>query len=669
MDFLEHVNASLPNMGGAVGLRIREQEQTRVVWLRDQALFTSSSGYLSDDDVVVVTEYQSSKALLGGVRVKQTAFVPPSSAVLVNRFSVTGSWPSSTTVELISYANLAPCTHKIPSLPLADWLLDIFNDFAVLVDTSSSSTDALLHFRPDQPSFYPILSFLLANPPSNLSQSAVNGFAQSIDTIFGPGIFFALSCAGGCDSMATFPVTTADPSFESPSPVTFGRGFSLLTKRIQAVANDASTDGTSNATTATFYLAAGRSRAEALQTLDAARLNPNFQLLNETLAFWQKYVASLSLPVLGQPSGVSFAKRAMISIAIGTVHDALNNTAAAIVASVDSQTPYGFDWPRDGLFLNDALYAAGDPSDFELVTRHNLFYAAVQRASESDPLFKGTYAMNYYPDGLPGGPVPLEIDEVGLAAFNMARHVPLLSSASERARYTSLVWPAVEASMRFACVWTDNRTGLPLPANEDDTFALTQGIQGSIALWMALQEAISVGTAYNLSSAATLASWQQRFEQLGNAIQKSFYDPATGTWGIHGKGSSIRGASWFLWPAQFFPFASPQARQQALALWNATSPMFTGVPGFYGYQVESMLGIARVFVAHNDTQGLSQVRAALDIMLNQVATPARHLGEFYYATPGCTDSSSVGLCFLNSNDLPHLYEQSLLYLLSMYFHS
>jgi GH15 family glucan-1,4-alpha-glucosidase len=69
-------------------------------------------------------------------------------------------------------------------------------------------------------------------------------------------------------------------------------------------------------------------------------------------ANWRGFVSDLNLPSVLDATAVAFSKRALISLRTASAAAAGNSTA--IVASVDNQTPYGFDWLRDGAFLNQA---------------------------------------------------------------------------------------------------------------------------------------------------------------------------------------------------------------------------------------------------------------------------------------------------------------------------
>ena len=71
----------------------------------------------------------------------------------------------------------------------------------------------------------------------------------------------------------------------------------------------------------------------------------------------------------------------LISLRLAHVSD-----SGAIVASVNTQGPYGEDWIRDGSFLNRMLDENGLT---DWVTAHNLFYARVQASPDNPSLLRG----------------------------------------------------------------------------------------------------------------------------------------------------------------------------------------------------------------------------------------------------------------------------------------
>jgi len=76
-------------------------------------------------------------------------------------------------------------------------------------------------------------------------------------------------------------------------------------------------------------------------------------------------------PNTDDPLVSAFARRSLI-----VMRTATDNASGAIVASIDTQGPYGEDWVRDGSFINHALDVAGF---HDTVGRHERFSARVQR--------------------------------------------------------------------------------------------------------------------------------------------------------------------------------------------------------------------------------------------------------------------------------------------------
>src|SRR2546423_1575458 len=114
------------------------------------------------------------------------------------------------------------------------------------------------------------------------------------------------------------------------------------------------------------------------------------------------------------------ARRTFISVRLAMVGE-----SGAIVASADTQGPYGEDWIRDGAFINQLLDGNGFT---DAVTRHNLFYARVQASTDnpSPSRTPGNWPMASYGDGIDGAPIPWEIDETGLGMWALGSHAAYL---------------------------------------------------------------------------------------------------------------------------------------------------------------------------------------------------------------------------------------------------
>src|SRR5205823_3705105 len=120
---------------------------------------------------------------------------------------------------------------------------------------------------------------------------------------------------------------------------------------------------------------AGTDQATGKASSVAVALGFDRQLAAER-SDWHGFLARTRLPAGAPRRVVEVAKRSLIGVRLARVPE-----TGAIVASVNTQGPYGEDWIRDGAFINRLLDENGYTS---LVTQHNLFYARIQ-ASPANP--------------------------------------------------------------------------------------------------------------------------------------------------------------------------------------------------------------------------------------------------------------------------------------------
>src|SRR5262249_44780492 len=198
-------------------------------------------------------------------------------------------------------------------------------------------------------------------------------------------------------------------------------------------------------------------RDEAFELLRDARAGTPEAQRAATDAWWATFLAPARLPATTDPEVLTFARRSLV-----VMRTATDNASGAIVASVNIQPPYGEDWPRDGSFINAALDLAGY---HDLVSRHNRFYARVQRKTPApwsvlyafgacDPAHPvypncvpaGTYETNYFADPeatVAGNPISFEIDEAGLGVWTMWDHYHYLIDPAAAAQYLADVCPSI----------------------------------------------------------------------------------------------------------------------------------------------------------------------------------------------------------------------------------
>ena len=657
------------NMGILAGLAYFAGGQWGMTWFRDDPWVTSQT-YLTDSSNVLKTDHYNPEL---SVRVTFLSFVLPYRDVLVLRYEANRFEGSPVEgASLILFENLSPCLDKIPGLPIADWLLDSRNDFAALYD---SGRDAVVHFRPaGGKAALDKLDPLLADPPPDLQdpdlqnpdlQDEVDILADDLDAEFCNGVYIAIGSPRetlghqvGFDAtricMESPPWSYhAEDAFEDASDGTLSGSPIAACLANAALSWELDLSGPTDAVTiyAAFSDHSGESTG-ALALLESARQEPYQRHLEETEGWWADWLSTARLPGT-DPLIRRVARRSLISIKTGTDRD-----TGAIVASIASQSPYAQDWPRDGAIINYALDLAGY---HHMVTRHNLFYAWVQR---KEPLLgplgeivapAGTYATNYYADGMDGGPIPFEIDNAGLAVWTMAEHAKFLGGP-ERAAYLEEVWPAIRLGATELAACRDEETGLQCYANEDDNLVLTQGLQGAIAVYMALSAALEAGREVG-ARGDLVEAWNNRRDELKEAIIKEFWREAGHFDG--GTRHPRRPGSWLIWPARLLPYEDPRMADHARYLFDLVEPNLRKETAGSLYDSEAIMALAHIW--KRSTEEMEKIIWALDVLTKELPTE----GTNHYSEAYSIEYDGEEKVFVNRNAIPHIWSASLIYLASM----
>ncbi len=718
-----HVGA-LPEMGVFPGLAWEAEGEAGFTWLRDPPWTHRQSYTASTSDVVRTV---STDAELG-LRVTAFAFVLPGRDVLVLRYRIEREPDSRVRrARLVLYENLGPTLTRLPDFPVADTGLDHQNDFAVLYDPAE---DAVLHFLPGPERDFSILDPILRDPPADAAElrRAVGRLAAGLD---GEGVYVAIASRAPidayqagyddsplCDHQSAIArraiaalglppelTAVAEATFVCRSTVSNpdgplgacreARGWKHRAESAYRDALDGELSGApiaacqanaalareldlmAGAAEATFYLAAASTRAEAYSSLRAARSErggPSRQMA-ETEAWWADLLAPAILPRTDDEAVLRFSRRTLASLRTAT-----DRATGAIVASVATQPPYGLDWPRDGAFLNRALDEAGY---VDQVTRHNLFYARVQRRSfepwsiaysfqcPEDPAERsypecvppGTWEMNYYADpdeAVPGGPFSFEIDETGLGVWTLWDHAGYLVDASARRTYLAAVCPAIERAAATLAACRDPATGLACPASEDDNLELTQGLQSAETALLGLRSAIAASGACGFE-AAEVRAWEERAGELEQAMLRSFV--------VESPVPHLEGGrrAWVIWPLRLLPAADPLMLSHAEAIFReAVAPVLDRSVAVAGYNAENMLARAHLFRELGDEAELAATAERVRFFIRLLTTPGTgHMAEFASRVDRDLDGDGEAPDYLPQNDVPHVWQQSYLYLAAM----
>jgi hypothetical protein len=722
---LPHLGA-LDDQGAFAGLAYVTRDGGRgFTWLRDDA-WTHHQRYSADTSDVLIDDATDAQL---GLDVEAEHFVLPDRDVLVSHYTVRrrrGSPVRSAT--LVFYTNFSPTLARLPFFPVADWLLDFQNDFAAVYDHRDR---ALLHFLPASAEAFPH-DFTLVNPLLRAPPRSRRALRRAVDRLVTrltePGVYVAAGARPHDDGfqvgfddaplcaqetellervLAAFSLppallATARGLFEcatvvpSPGgPLGACRAANGWTWEAQSAYVDAASGRLSRSpiaacqanaalarrlrfhhgrAEATFDIAVADTRARALDLLRAARAERPARQRAATEAWWARWLAPAHLPATDDPLVTAFARRSLV-----VMRTAADAASGAIVASIDTQAPYGEDWVRDGSFIDHALDVAGY---HDLVSRHERFYARVQRTQPSgwSPLYSfppcdpahpvypdcippGTYETNYYADPaavVPGNPISFEIDEAGLGVWTMWDHYGFLTDPAERAAYLADLCPAIHRGAASLAACRDPATGLQCPANEDDNIPLTQGLQGAETVLLALESAAAAAGPCGFDPAEA-AGWQARAAELGQAIRAHFFVPGPPA---HFEGGR---PAWLLWPVGLLAPDDPLAQSHADWLaQRSVDPILSRTAPTGGYDAENLLAQAMLARARGDAAGLAAAQAAVRAFILELATPGTlHLSEFYARVPLDLDGDGIAPDYLAENDVPHVWEHAYLYLAAM----
>jgi len=652
---------SRENQGIFAGLAYLRDGQQHVTWFRDPQ-WTASQSYLSDHSNAALTSFHNPDLDL---RVSQIQFILPDRDVLVFRYELTSTRESPVSnPSLIFFENASPCLQKVPNLlAVSDWLLDFQNDFAALYDARN---DLLVHYRPEAgKELLSRLAPLYSSPPHTLP-GMVERVVDHLDEDFGPGIYLAIGAdretSGhqvGLDSSSpceqSVPWTYfAEDAFLDAQDGTLSGSPTAACQANAALQFDL--DLSSGSDTVTLYLAASGSwdgPDGARAVLENARRETG--PLDRTEQWWRDWISRARMPLTEDPQILGVAKRALISIKTAT-----DRGTGAIVASVSTQPPYSLDWPRDGAFLNHILDRAGY---HDMVSRHNRFYARVQRkeslldAAGRTVAPAGTFATNYFADGMEGWPIPFEIDNAGLAAWTMAEHASFLHG-EERSRYIREIWPAIRLTASELAACRDPENGLQCFANEGDSLEKTQGLVGAVAVYLALRSAGELGREAE-SDPSLPARWQSRAEELKQAVLDRFWNDE----GFFETGFPYpRGfVSWVIWPARLLPYSDPRMESHARQIFSFIEPHLRKETDYALYDAEAVSALAHIW--KGDEPRMEQLRWALDILTRELPTRGtRHYSEVY-----TVETTVAGRVFVPRTAVPHVWSAGLVTLAAMEF--
>jgi len=676
-----------PNQGAFLGLAVDTGDGFETTWLRDwpdiEQAYRNDRERSVDYSDEIVTEYVHDDL---GLEVAVHTVAARDDDVLARHVEVTRRPDSPVEgAKLLAFENLGLVVGKFPQYPIQDWCLEEDNAHrARYVDR----LDAVVHDR------------------TGVDQST--GEQSSVALAVGfAGASTGHQVGGDAYDPAAEPTGQAGPTrdaYDDAASGTLSGNDQYVGQATSALATTLSFGpGNGRATASeTVLFAAGADEAEAGSALGTAR-NRSFEEIRVEKEDWlDDLLGDAPLPNRNTAARVhdeaaasaieSTARRALISMV--TAYDP---ESGAIVASITTQPPYGEDWPRDGAFFNYVLDLIGL---HDWVEKRNRWYASVQqRAADevaggnplaaTDPgqlsslnTLPGSWNMNYYGDGIPGGPIPYQTDTTGFMVWTMYDHYEVTGDES----YLRSVYPAIRRAADLMVACRDPRNGLQCGGFEDDrpTQPTRQTVNGAVPFWQGLKSATQAARVLGHEDDA--ARYEERMHELGRAIDRELYETGNGCYGCGANGFPYGETTW---PLGFTPYADPEAdptdpdaeirdRPQVDNPFDhprIQSHMTTDGRGVAklvkepeagevdngGYDAKAIIPLAKARRGEDEPRSLSLIRDSVRWMATQHASEDTHVMGEFWRIYGEGDDREVR----SIQGQPHIWEQSLFYLAAL----
>ncbi|HOZ48641.1 MAG TPA: hypothetical protein PK468_18675 [Candidatus Hydrogenedentes bacterium] len=390
---------------------------------------------------------------------------------------------------LIWYADFSPCTRVIPELPVADWLLDAWNDFAAFAD---GDRPTIYHFRPRDPG-----SVAWRQAEEWAATGAMGAHASEL----GSGVWIGITSDTAVVGLQCGTTDGPDSAFEQAARGVLGGRGAAVGRCNSALMIEPHVE--EDAYSASIYVAFGASRAEVDSALEHA-VTGGFESMavGNTVRWWAR-LAPAALPAMRDPELADLCRRCLIAI-LGNV----DRRSGAIVRAPISQPPLALDWPRHGFWIDLALDLAGY---HDLVERHTLFYARLLRSRDAPGKPAGSVPAAAYSNGVEALPhMALEPDAVAWILNACWRHARFLES-EERQRYLNQMWDPIRQGADFLVSWVDSRSGGPLPAFRPDALRDDSDVSLLLATFLGVDAALRVASEPDRPAPA---AWRDRRREL-----------------------------------------------------------------------------------------------------------------------------------------------------------
>jgi GH15 family glucan-1,4-alpha-glucosidase len=673
-DRREDYYGSDPNAGAFLGAVVTKEDGTKeVTWFREWGPVSTTDPeygdhvnqtWLSEYSDTLVTEFSNDEL---GLDVKITNVVPKENDVFVRDVEVKARDGSPVEdVELVSYENFNLVDDKDSLAPTQDWCSEGENSETAEYD---GDTDAVLHHTPTGPWYEDGAEFSVATAMAFEGESTQHQVAGDDFSGDNPDDPYKLLSDGdvnlpGDDSFTgqTSVAMTKDLNFED------GQGSARV--YFAAAHDDEPNKDLSD---------------EAANKIQEAR---DLSLQNEIQKkedWFRKYVEDAPMPQDAPEDVRKVARRSLVSIVQLWDNETVNEHGFSgnLPAAVTTQPPYGADWIRDGAYFDYIIdrYMSGD-GRHDWVNQHNRWYMSLQQNPDGpcpehchdnmeeynfadlvpqvSSVPEGGWAMNYYGDGAVAGPIGGEIDETAYGAWTFWDHYAVTGNET----YLQRIYPAIQKvgdRLTYDCV--DEDTGLQCPRPEDDNTKKTQTIIGGASAHAGLSAATKAAAEmYEITGDETYAdearAYAERRDELGQAIEKNYWDENGGYYGKKKGGPSPRVGM----PAFLRPYDDPRMQNHMESMWENVDETFQGNLDQGQYEAKTLIGLGLAAQRAEDPPvEMEKIRDGLKWIASE---HARDNSTYIMGEAWVRETYADGEVD-SAQGQPHTWEQGLFYLSSL----
>lgn len=595
-------------------------------WLRDFPIVNQR--YTAQDSDEIETTYADPAQ---GLEVTVRQVVGDDLDAFVQRVTLRATGPGPLPTALMAFENLSLNTSNVPDVMGTDTCA---HEFAVDRARFDDATGAIVHTR--------------------RGTDAASGTAASVALALGVGggvDDWQVGADAAEDVLGRLRGRTAD-AYRDAGDGALGRGRSYAGQTTGALrAPLVWRDGVAVRDVA---IAGGETADAALRTLQAALGRGEDAVAAGKRAALVPLLDRAPMPATGDARELALARRAVVLLATSQA------PSGAIPAAISGQPPYAEDWPRDGMYFDEALDRMGL---HDRAAAHKRFYLRTQRrpgyAAIGDlgvPM--GSWPMNMFDSGAASGPIPYEIDETGFGGWGLWSHY---EHTGDRA-YLDEAWPGIKLAAEHFVRCRDARTGLQCRATEDDSLDPQgqQTIAGAMTGWLALRAGAQAAAV--IGDDAARERFATRRDELAAAIDAHLWDERAGWYSGLDVPSIRKVVTYVGWPVAFKPDDDPRMRRHADATWAAFAPSFAApepggrTAGFYdGLALLALAGQWR-----GDPERMARLERGLRWIAHVQATADTGLlGENWIVRDGRVRTITA---------IPQLWQHALFYLAALEVH-